>query len=461
VLTADDIMEHLLLDGARWERSASLAVVGGIGRHLSDIAVSAIAEGVLDAADQESESLIAPQPALRAREAVGALAFAAPPVFRDRLMTMLRAEAGGTYVGTARPAAEALILLTNAGLSDETEVLAELFLADAGLTGISPVWLGGQLPEHAAAAERVAVAAREGSIMALEVAATAGLPGEDTELATRCADHALAAVERPSVTETRQPDGTITRSVGLGGGWEMTAVCARYAPVSVRQRLASRLVDDASDLTLPLMNRYSAANGLFNIARSLPKDMASDLAARIAPVALHDAVPSDWDPSPERAADPFERFRIGGLAADVVRAAAIQALASLVRVAGAGNERLHSAVAEALLHPAVEVVAAGWSALAVDDQLPVPEWLPMACASEHAEVRSAALRCWQARRDDVPTGILAARLAADTELSVRLTLLGLAADRGVAGMNLLEKLLDDRDSYVRAFARHRLHNGRG
>ena len=188
--------------------------------------------------------MIAPQPALRAREAVGALAFAAPPVFRDRLMTMLRAEAGGTYVGTARPAAEALILLTNAGLSDETEVLPELFLADAGLTGISPVWLGGQLPEHAAAAERVAVAAREGSIMALEVAATAGLPGEDTELATRCADHALAAVERPSVTETRQPDGTITRSVGLGGGWEMTAVCARYAPVSVRQRLASRLVAD-------------------------------------------------------------------------------------------------------------------------------------------------------------------------------------------------------------------------
>jgi hypothetical protein len=128
--SGSDVFEGLRLDGPAWERAATYAVLAMRGREAPQDFVERWAEKVLDEAAQPWFSVVSPQPALRARNALAALMCALPERLRERALTQLRHDALSGFIGASRDAANALWMSTVLGWSDETPLLADAVLTN-------------------------------------------------------------------------------------------------------------------------------------------------------------------------------------------------------------------------------------------------------------------------------------------------------------------------------------------
>lgn len=449
---AEELAPALVLEGPRWQQAASLAALAEVGRRLPEELVAQVAPRVLAVAAEEPTNLISPQPALRAKEALAALGPAMRDPERSHGVELLRSFVRSGYFPIARPAAEALIRMTNAGTLDEREFLAEAFIHDASVTGISALWIGEKALESEPARERVIAAAREGHRDALVALAAADYPSTDSELRRLCDERTLAAVDTSSRTESEEGG---VRSVALSlVSYTDVGIVGRFASEHARRLLVQHLLGVIADDENLESTRETAADALFNIARSLDLDTARTTLDALLPIAEGHYSYPDID---SHQSDPMARINLTSSVPNALRASALHAAAELVRHQPALSvQPLQSVISSALDADDTRLAEAAYQAFARLPTVPLP-W-PLVVGLRHAEarVRMAALSAWDAREEPLPAGAVLNRLLADPSVGVRLTLLRLAVDRGPAGRPIVAQLGEDPDAYVRSWAKAQL-----
>ena len=440
---------------ARWRRAASYSVIAAVGRQLEPETLLKIQAPVIAEAKRDVESLVWPEPIVRAQEALAAIVLGVQPDAQSDAIMRLRELALDMFIGTTRPAVEALTLLTNAEVSDETETLLVAFLDDSGLRGISPTWLGGRLSSHPDAADAIVAKAKTGARDALEVAAVAGLPEHDGELAAACANVVQIVIDSQPM-ETVEEDGRSYRRVGMGG-YEMSGVLAKFCPEPMRVSFAENMAAIVRDNELPLMNRASAASALFNVATALDSATARRLAGDLVPIVSGAVERSDWDFPDE--ADAFSRFQMNQPGPWYLQGSALAAWSALRHDKDddrAGDEKI---IADALAAGTPFVMAAAIDALTRMPHVPMPGVVGASLTHPDGQVRAAAVATLMRRNHTPPPEPVLSRLVQDEALNVRLTMLAnadqLAAD---ARRALLDAFTNDQDAYVRAFAEARLRS---
>lgn len=448
-----EVGDALDVGRVRWRRAASCSVIAAVGRTLPHEVLASIQEPILAEAQRDVESLVGPEPIVRAQEALAAIVFGVAPEVRDQAIQRLRELALDLFIGSTRPAIDALILLTNAHVSDETETLLEAFLDDSALRGVSPIWLGERLTDHPDAAAAVILAAKSGGRDALQVAAVAGLPEHDHGLAAACASNVQIVIDSEPM-ETVHEDGRSYRRVGMGG-YEMSGVLAKFCPAQMRVAFAEKMSSIMLDDDLPLMNRASAANALFNVAGALDGQQANRLAYAIMPILVGKFDLSDWDPAGPP--DAFARFQISQPGPGYLQGSALSAWSMLRRQADDDPARDERIILDALASGTPSVVAAALDALARMSHVPMPSAVIAGLMHPESEVRASAIGTQISRNHTAPPEPLLSRLVQDESVNVRLTLL-IHADQlsAEARRDLLERFTSDRDAYVRAFAEARL-----
>ena len=85
---------------------------------------------VTELAKDVPSSIVSPQPARRAKEALAALVLSMPAEQQSGALALLRANLGTGLPDVQHAVAEALVLATNAGVTDATRELVESFLAE-------------------------------------------------------------------------------------------------------------------------------------------------------------------------------------------------------------------------------------------------------------------------------------------------------------------------------------------
>lgn len=451
----ESILQALDFGRARWRRSASLAAVAAVGRNLSPDAVSQLAEHVVTEAARDVTSLVTPQPAMRAQEALAAIAFGLPERWRDQGLQRLRQLALGGYVGTARPAAEALSLITNAGVSDETRTLVEAFINDPSISGLSPIWVGEQLRDHPDAAQAILDAAIDGSVVALEAAAIAGLPAEYTALIELGNERVQAIIDAPLIEESEE-EGRIVRSVGIGAAFELPALLARYSPPELRRAFAEKMAATSVRTDIPMPTRASAANALFNLAQKLETELRLDAAAQLVSLLDGEIEPSPWDTE-----DPgvMARFRFSRGSQSELRAAALTAWGKL-RADQPEAEGEGDLLEAALVDQEPAVARAAYDSYRIRTVLALPAAAAAGLAHGEPAVRASAVACWINRTRALPSRSVLQALLEDKHPAVRLTLLAAAQDLAPqTRTELIQLLTRDVDAYVRARARQALEDG--
>ncbi|HEY5193622.1 MAG TPA: hypothetical protein VIJ39_07090 [Solirubrobacteraceae bacterium] len=442
---------------ARWRRAASYSVIAAVGRQLAPEILLKIQAPIIAEAKRDVQSLVGPEPIVRAQEALAAIVFGVEPDVQDEAIGRLRELALDMFIGTTRPAVEALILLTNAEVSDETETLLKAFLDDSGLRGISPIWLGGRLSSHPDAADAIVARAKTGARDALEVAACAGLPEHDGELAAACANSVQIVIDSQPM-ETVQEDGRSYRRVGMGG-YEMSGVLAKFCPEPMRVGFAEKMAAITGDNELPLMNRASAASALFNVATALDSATARRLAGEMVPIVAGEVERSDWDYPDE--ADAFSRFQMNQPGAWYLQGSALAAWSALRHDADDDQPGDKKVITDALAAGAPFVMAAAIDALTRMPHVPLPGAVGASLTHPDSQVRAAAVSTSMHRNQMSPPEPVLSRLVDDEAVNVRLTILAnadqLALDARTA---LLTRFINDPDAYVRAFAGARLRSSR-
>ena len=442
---------------ARWRRAASYSVIAAVGQTLDPETLLKIQAPVIAEAKRDVESLVGPEPIVRAQEALAAIVFGVQPDVQGEAIGRLRELALDMFIGTTRPAVEALILLTNAEVSDETETLLEAFLDDSGLRGISPTWLGGRLSSHPDAADAIVAKAKTGARDALEVAAVAGLPEHDGELAAACANVVQTVIDSQPM-ETVQEDGRSYRRVGMGG-YEMSGVLAKFCPDPMRVSFAEKMAAIARDNELPLMNRASAASALFNVATALDSTTARRLAGEMVPIVAGEVERSDWDYPDE--ADAFSRFQMNQPGPWYLQGSALAAWSALRHDADDDQPGDEKFIADGLAAGTPFVMAAAIEALARMPHVPLPGAVGASLTHPDGQVRAAAVATLMHRNHTPPPEPVLSRLVQDESVNVRLTMLANAEQLALdARTALLNRFINDPDAYVRAFAEARLRSSR-
>lgn len=435
-----EVARGLELGGPRWERAAAYAALGARGREAPSDFVERWGERVLSESEEPWSSVVAPQPAMRARNALAALFCALPDRLRERALRQLRKDATGGFVGTSREAARALGMSTSLGWSDETAVLVEALLhGGQAFLGLPLVTLAERLEAHPGVRETVRARALERHHDALELLVVAGLDDHDAPIRVICTEFAQ------SVAPTTIKRGERTVTFGLAS-FEGTGIIGREATPSARRRLAANLAAIAGSDQEPLMNRVSAVNALFNLAPAVapdvdPRDLIERLARGEIEASACDRPHAHPFLVPLTTADSGE-----------LQAAALSLVGRWRQLGRGDASQLAELVLAAMLTQHAGVVAAAIDALARVSELDVR--LPAAPLADHPEARvRAALATLMATAKRFDARV-AERLVNDPEAGVRSRLLELEpADPERRGM--LKRLADDPDAYVRARARAR------
>lgn len=438
-----EMVRGLTLDGPPWERAAAYAALGARGREAPEDFVLRWSERVLSEAEEPWFSIVSPQPAMRARNALAALFCALPERLRQRALRQLRKDAASGFVGTSRDAARALGMSTSLGWSDETPVLVNASLQEGqAFIGVPLAALAEHLGRHPGLRAAVRLRALDGHRDALELLVGTGVDDGDEPLRARCTE----AAQRVGPTSIRHGEREI--SVGVAS-FESAGIIGREAEPVARTALAANLATIAGTDEEPLMNRVSAVNALFNLAPAV--DRHADPRPLIERLAQGDVEGSSWDDTD--AAHPFSRVRFTTVDGGELHAAALSLLGRWKQLGRGDAARLAELVLAGLLTQHPGVVAAALDALARVPELDVR--LPTAPLADHAEarVRAALATLMAAPRRFDPH--VAKHLAQDTEAGVRSRLLDLhPVDH--ERRTVLARLADDPDAYVRARARRLL-----
>ncbi len=442
--SATDMIAIIRPRGAAWERAASLAAVSSAGRRLDETQTAQLAAWVLDESASDAMAGIGPQLLPRATEAAAALVFTLAEVWRGHLLERLRVLADTPDIRVARSAAEALMLASNAGVSDETDVLASVFVRNGTYAGISWAWLGPRLADHPDARAVVREHVQQ-DVSALYAWLVSTPEVNDPEVSQLVERHLAQHLQAPA---GRDEKGHAVGLLSLEGlGLAARALTDRQ----LRDQLRQWLTDFATSGQQPQINRASAVNALINMASALEPDQAAASAAALVKVAAGRSEPSAWDDSQEAMTDPFNRFRLGFTAAsDYLQAAAIEACAALTARAQRLPDGLTEVVAEAWASSNAQIAASVWDAVARCSLLATPPGLAAALIHPEPDVRAAALHCAAERDRQVLSAAISERLLADDTINVRLELI--RAARQLDRQDLLDRLLADPDAYVRAVA---------
>ena len=133
-----DSTHTLNLNVPRWERAAAYHVIAQHGRKLPDAYIATNADRILREARGTPDGFFAPQPATTARTALASIALAVPTALREQVYKQLRSQLHGNFINVIRASAEALILATNAGVTDAVPDLLELYIEDPFNHGVHP-----------------------------------------------------------------------------------------------------------------------------------------------------------------------------------------------------------------------------------------------------------------------------------------------------------------------------------
>ena len=448
-----ELAHALNLNVPRWERAAAYHVIAQHGASLPAAYVEENGATILEEARKDPGHLFAPEPAYGARKALAAVLFALPDAIQEEAVAQLRTQLEGNSIDVIQASARALILATNAGLTDATAELLEIFLGDPYNLGISPMWIAERATEDAAVVARIRRQADEGHQGALEALAVADLIGDDDGLVDACARIAEEAAKIETITETKEGDQT-SISVGMGIRLELHGILARSAPAPVRELLIEKLLAILTNPQEPETNRASAAGALFNLAPVLDVDQARSVYAALEPLALGKYDPSRWD---QDRVDPLSRFQVSLHIPNALRVAALGTVAQLVaKHPGLGREQLQRAVFIAAGDLAPVVLAAALDAASRVPELALPFPPETALENPDGGVRLAGFEAWAARHQELPGGRMLDGLLADFDVNVRLTLARMAIN-STDGGDILRRLADgDPDAFVRVFARHHL-----
>jgi len=434
-----EVVRGLELGGPRWERSASYAALGARGSEAPVKFVEEWVDRVFEDAEQPWFSIVSPQPALRARNALAALFCAVPPKKRERALRQLRQDAISGFIGTSREATRALGMSMSLGWSDESETLVEALLREGlDFVSVSLDTLVTGIKEHARLRTELQGRGVQGHRAALTLLAHSGEYEGDPELGQRCTE--VAAAVQPS---TVHRDEHVT-SVDIVR-FDDVGVIGRCADESTRSTLASNLAALAASDEEPLTNRRSAVEALFNLAPAVGSaDDPEDVAERLAEGRIGS---SPWDMA--ETDHPFSSFRVTVPDQKELQAAALRLVGRWRELGRAQQLDLDGLVLGGLLtqHPAVAAAA-----LETLTRVPYLRVDPRTDAlSNHADARVRAGLATLMTEPSRFDATLALRLASDSNGGVRSRLLGLDANRP-EGREVLETLRRDADSYIRAKA---------
>lgn len=437
-----EMVRGLKLDGPPWERAAAYAALGARGREAPEDFVLRWGERVLSEAEEPWFSIVSPQPAMRARNALAVLFCALPDRLRQRALRQLRKDAASGFVGTSREAARALGMSTSLGWSDETPVLVNALLHEGqAFIGVPLATLAEHLGRHPDLRSAVRVRALDGHRDALELLVGAGVDEDDEPLRARCTEVAQGV----GPTTIRRSEREV--SVGMAS-FESAGIIGREAEPAARTALAANLAAIAGADEEPLMNRVSAVNALFNLAPAV--DRRADPRPLIERLAQGDVEGSPWD-DPD-AAHPFARVH-STVDGGELHAAALSLLGRWKQLGRGDAARLAELVLAGLLTQHAGVVAAALDALARAPALKAR--VPAAPLADHAEARVRAALATLMAAPGRFDPYVAEQLAQDTEAGVRSRLLDLEPVDSER-CSVLARLADDPDAYVRARARQLL-----
>jgi hypothetical protein len=444
----DQLGSVLRIEGGRWERAAGLAAVAAVGRRLPHDVVAELGPRVAELAQDVPSSIVSPQPARRAKEALAALVLSMPAEQHSDALAVLRANLGTGLPDVQRAVAEALVLATNAGVTDATRELVESFLTDPGLSGVSVLWVAERIVGDTATYARVEEAAAAGQGHALEAIAAADVAITNQRVRAAFEAEVTAVVERP-IVEEHETQRTV-HMVSLEG----TGISGRHVPEPLREQLLRFLLDVVTDDEQPEMNRFSAANAIHNVAPALSAALADEAIDALLPLAHGDYGTSPLDAPADRRPLRPSPFMFGE--AGMLRPAALQALGPLLDVAPERQPDVEPALRAAFADGA-GLLEAAFDLLAHTDAETPPIALSLALEDESARVRLAALRWWQGRGQGLPDEVAIARARVDANPNVRLVLVRLARTDADRGPPVLRAIADeDEDAYVRLFARQQI-----
>jgi hypothetical protein len=434
--------------GARWERGATWHVVAAVGRRLPADAASDLLPLVLGAAREPNVGF--GPPALPARRALAALAPFAERDLLEEVLEHLRLELQGPPLDQRKAAAQALVLATNAGITDATEELLRAFVADPwNMRGVHRGWLKERLEARPELAAIVRLGAVEGSLPLLALLVEAGLVEGDAELEAACTNDAQAAAEIQTV---REGDGQI--GIDMGGSFHLSGITARCAAASARTVLLARMLEMARDPRDSEENRALAVGAVDNLAPALTPEQAREAAEALAPLALGDYPASIVD---ENLDDPLSPTQIRLHTPHVLRAAAIAGLAEVT----AAHPELDRAGAEGAVTAGLRdgpqiVAAAALGALSDLPEIPSPVPLEHALVVPDRQIRDAALVAWLRREGSLPDDHYLEALLRDPDDGIRWRLIVAASNDPDRGPTLLARIAqDDPDVYFRLVAARR------
>ncbi len=261
-------------DAPPWERGAMWEAIAAAGSEASDADIADFIDGLLAAAaDHDTDERATVQAAPAARRALATFLCRTPEDLRELAVAEVVYETTHTPFPPRRTI-EGLILGTDAGVCDQTELIAEVFSYTdrAHLAGFG---LAVDLVAASRAARLRAVELAEDHFPALLLCAWADLADEYQKVAARAAD-----VIARSLTGELNGD-EILRLDDKGR-------LARWATTGHQEAIGSDLLDTLASPSEIGAHRYEAGVGLACLAERLKPDVAEKLLERLA--ANHDQV---------------------------------------------------------------------------------------------------------------------------------------------------------------------------
>lgn len=418
-----------------WERGAMWEAIAAAGTDASDAEITALSDGLLDAAaDHETTEHATVQAASAARRALATVLCRVPHPDAARAADEVVFETTHTPFPPRRTI-QGLILATYAGVCDACELIAEVFgFTDrAHLAGFG---LAVELVSDSAVARAKAVELAEYQFPALLLCAWADLPDLHPAVAARAAD-----------VVARSLDGELAGDEILRA--DDRGRLARWAEPDAQRAVGHALSDELISPSEIGAHRNEAAVGLASLAERLTTETAGELLERVTVDQQLIGTPSTQETMSSHPNPLFARVNMRAPAAhDQVRAVALRAFAALAERACRPDER-RNAVASGIRDEdgAVRAEAARLAAPMLDIDLRAH------AADDNPLVRAQVLIALATREDLAPDdpGLLA-NSAPDAPLALRSTVLRIARENPGAHPRLVQALRADPHVYVRAVA---------
>jgi tetratricopeptide (TPR) repeat protein len=443
-LPAAEIEAVLRLESPVWERVGVYAVLEKIGRSISAAFVAAHLERMLEDARSDAPVWLGPNARFAAREALATVSIQAPAARRPELLEILKEDFAASLPAGRQAAGFGLVLGTNAGHWDETELLVEGFLSEHQFSGVASGWVAERAHESQQIFETLVTAAKDGSEIALEVL---GMLEPDHPVVPAVTELANEKLEKLGSLKAVKRSGRET-SVGFGMNLGRYGLIGSVADESHRRKLTEVLLNVALDDEEPEEHRATALAAIYNMAAGLQAGTVRRVLGTIKPLCFGRYGESEWDEL--QGDDPLSRFRVGLHTPNALRAMAIQLAGRLEKQLGQSDGRYAARAVEEALRGQDSILLRGGLEAVSDTAVDVPpDAVERLLGDEDIRVRAAAIKATVSLGR--ATDEIIEKAAADVSPIVRQVLLDI--EEPAESRKLARELLGrDPDAYLRAMA---------